>query len=153
MGALSLLESDQRPDVIQFELGISARPFNTLFIDFVKLFQALNYDLFVSGQSFLMNLPRPILIDNIYENGNFVAVSSSAPKEPSKELTHNVKQLFQSWQGITVVMVEVVVGSGFEPLKAEPADLQSAPIGRSGNPPVRLCCARVTRSPLRSQIT
>ena len=28
-----------------------------------------------------------------------------------------------------------VVGSGFEPLKAEPADLQSAPIGRSGNPP------------------
>ena len=29
----------------------------------------------------------------------------------------------------------LVVGSGFEPLKAEPADLQSAPIGRSGNPP------------------
>jgi hypothetical protein len=28
-----------------------------------------------------------------------------------------------------------VVGSGFEPLKAEPADLQSAPIGHSGNPP------------------
>ena len=36
-----------------------------------------------------------------------------------------------------------VVGSGFEPLKAEPADLQSAPIGRSGNPPVRSCRARV----------
>ena len=30
----------------------------------------------------------------------------------------------------------LVVGSGFEPLKAKPADLQSAPIGRSGNPPV-----------------
>ena len=29
-----------------------------------------------------------------------------------------------------------MVGSGFEPLKAEPADLQSAPIGRSGNPPI-----------------
>ena len=29
----------------------------------------------------------------------------------------------------------VVVGSGFEPLKAKPADLQSAPIGHSGNPP------------------
>jgi len=28
-----------------------------------------------------------------------------------------------------------VAGSGFEPLKATPADLQSAPIGRSGNPP------------------
>jgi hypothetical protein len=29
----------------------------------------------------------------------------------------------------------LVVGSGFEPLKAKPADLQSAPIGHSGNPP------------------
>ncbi len=32
--------------------------------------------------------------------------------------------------------IHLVVGSGFEPLKAEPADLQSAPIGRSGNPPL-----------------
>ncbi len=32
------------------------------------------------------------------------------------------------------------VGSGFEPLKAEPADLQSAPIGRSGNPPGSATC-------------
>ena len=30
-----------------------------------------------------------------------------------------------------------MVDSGFEPLKAEPADLQSAPIGRSGNLPLR----------------
>ena len=30
------------------------------------------------------------------------------------------------------------MGSGFEPLKAEPADLQSAPIGHSGNPPIDL---------------
>jgi hypothetical protein len=29
----------------------------------------------------------------------------------------------------------LVAGEGFEPSKAEPADLQSAPIGRSGNPP------------------
>ena len=29
----------------------------------------------------------------------------------------------------------MVAGEGFEPSKAEPADLQSAPIGRSGNPP------------------
>ena len=28
----------------------------------------------------------------------------------------------------------LVVGSGFEPLKAKPADLESAPIGHSGNP-------------------
>ena len=29
----------------------------------------------------------------------------------------------------------VVVGEGFEPSKAEPADLQSAPFDRSGTPP------------------
>ncbi len=29
----------------------------------------------------------------------------------------------------------MVEGGGFEPPKAEPADLQSAPFGRSGNPP------------------
>ncbi len=29
----------------------------------------------------------------------------------------------------------VVAGEGFEPSKAEPGDLQSPPIGRSGNPP------------------
>ncbi len=33
-----------------------------------------------------------------------------------------------------------MVGSGFEPLKAEPADLQSAPIGHSGNPPKHQQC-------------
>ncbi len=33
------------------------------------------------------------------------------------------------------VIFNVVAGEGFEPSKAEPADLQSAPIGRSGNPP------------------
>ena len=29
----------------------------------------------------------------------------------------------------------MVAGEGFEPSKAEPGDLQSPPIGRSGNPP------------------
>ena len=29
----------------------------------------------------------------------------------------------------------LVAGEGFEPSKAEPGDLQSPPIGRSGNPP------------------
>lgn len=33
---------------------------------------------------------------------------------------------------MTIKMVE---GEGFEPSKAEPADLQSAPFGRSGIPP------------------
>ena len=28
-----------------------------------------------------------------------------------------------------------MAGEGFEPSKAEPGDLQSPPIGRSGNPP------------------
>ena len=36
----------------------------------------------------------------------------------------------------------VVAGEGFEPSKAEPGDLQSPPIGRSGNPP-RLITAGV----------
>ena len=31
---------------------------------------------------------------------------------------------------------EMVVGEGFEPSKAVPADLQSAPFGRSGIPPI-----------------
>ena len=31
--------------------------------------------------------------------------------------------------------LRVVAGEGFEPSKAEPGDLQSPPIGRSGNPP------------------
>ena len=30
---------------------------------------------------------------------------------------------------------KMVEGGGFEPPKAEPADLQSAPFGRSGTPP------------------
>ena len=42
-------------------------------------------------------------------------------------------------KGVTQVSFKstkvLVVGSGFEPLKAKPADLQSAPIGHSGNPP------------------
>ena len=32
----------------------------------------------------------------------------------------------------------LVEGGGFEPPKAEPADLQSAPFGRSGTPPIRI---------------
>ena len=33
------------------------------------------------------------------------------------------------------VMLEMVVGEGFEPSKSMTADLQSAPFGRSGTPP------------------
>lgn len=35
-------------------------------------------------------------------------------------------------------MQKLVEGRGFEPLKAVPADLQSAPFDRSGTPPTRL---------------
>ncbi len=31
----------------------------------------------------------------------------------------------------------MVEGGGFEPPKAEPADLQSAPFGHSGTPPIK----------------
>ena len=34
--------------------------------------------------------------------------------------------------------LSVVAGEGFEPSKAEPGDLQSPPIARSGNPPKEL---------------
>ena len=40
--------------------------------------------------------------------------------------------------------LSLVAGEGFEPSKAEPADLQSAPFGHSGNPP-----GIVSRSPVR----
>ena len=35
-----------------------------------------------------------------------------------------------------ISILEMVEGGGFEPPKAEPADLQSDPFGRSGTPPV-----------------
>jgi hypothetical protein len=34
------------------------------------------------------------------------------------------------------IKIMVVEGGGFEPPKAEPADLQSDPFGRSGTPPI-----------------
>ena len=37
---------------------------------------------------------------------------------------------------LSVALLTRVVDEGFEPSKAEPADLQSAPIGRSGNLPL-----------------
>jgi hypothetical protein len=37
----------------------------------------------------------------------------------------------------SVSSFQLVEGGGFEPPKAEPADLQSAPFGRSGTPPER----------------
>ena len=36
---------------------------------------------------------------------------------------------------MVTLLLALVVDEGFEPSKAEPADLQSAPIGRSGNLP------------------
>lgn len=34
----------------------------------------------------------------------------------------------------------MVEGEGFEPPKAEPADLQSAPVDRLGTPPQKILC-------------
>ena len=43
--------------------------------------------------------------------------------------------------------IVLVAGEGFEPSKAEPGDLQSPPIGRSGNPPgSNMCCGFGTTS-------
>ena len=38
-------------------------------------------------------------------------------------------------ESATLCRSKMVVGGGFEPPKALPADLQSAPFGRSGTPP------------------
>ncbi len=39
----------------------------------------------------------------------------------------------------------MVVGEGFEPSKSVTADLQSAPFGRSGTPPLALLAKRLSR--------
>ena len=38
---------------------------------------------------------------------------------------------------VPVLLQCLVEGEGFEPSKAVPADLQSAPFGRSGTPPIK----------------
>ncbi len=40
---------------------------------------------------------------------------------------------------------KMVVGEGFEPSKSVTADLQSAPFGRSGTPPLALLAKRLSR--------
>ena len=53
------------------------------------------------------------------------------------------------------LIVALVVDEGFEPSKAEPADLQSAPIGRSGNLPlsgVRLSGFRIREKSAKLRI-
>ncbi len=42
------------------------------------------------------------------------------------------------WDVIQKYYFEMVVGEGFEPSKSVTADLQSAPFGRSGTPPLAL---------------
>ena len=36
---------------------------------------------------------------------------------------------------VTILLLKMVEGEGFEPSKAEPSDLQSDPFGHSGTPP------------------
>ena len=50
---------------------------------------------------------------------------------PAEDKTFRRYGDLQKYLGIETV----VAGEGFEPSKAEPGDLQSPPIGRSGNPP------------------
>lgn len=93
-GARSLLGSNNRPHLIQFEFGISARAFNFYFFNISNLLHEFSYDIFVLGESYLMRISNPVLIDNLYEYGNFIAISSSIPKELFAELIHNVKTIF-----------------------------------------------------------
>ncbi len=45
----------------------------------------------------------------------------------------------------------MVEGEGFEPSKAEPADLQSAPFGRSGTPPLMIGLLRKNGADYRNR--
>ena len=47
------------------------------------------------------------------------------------------EQRRSSFEGPRVLSHPVVEGVGFEPTKAEPADLQSAPVDRLGTPPAK----------------
>ena len=49
--------------------------------------------------------------------------------------TANVIGRYASCRNANERQERLVAGEGFEPSKAEPGDLQSPPIGRSGNPP------------------
>src|ERR1700730_15771088 len=48
-----------------------------------------------------------------------------------------VFRAFKMRQGTQTPANELVEGEGFEPSKAEPTDLQSAPFDRSGTPPTK----------------
>ena len=55
------------------------------------------------------------------------------------ERVRRIELLSSAWKAEVIANIRypqnMVEGGGFEPPKAEPADLQSAPFGRSGNPP------------------
>ncbi len=50
------------------------------------------------------------------------------------KFSQRINQVLVS-QELIVSQENMVEGDGFEPSKAEPADLQSAPFGHSGTPP------------------
>ena len=49
---------------------------------------------------------------------------------------------FSRSKGPLIFLIAMVEGAGFEPAKASPADLQSAPFDHSGTPPYGMCDAR-----------
>ena len=51
--------------------------------------------------------------------------------------TRSILRSTQTVQGNPHSDIKMVEGGGFEPPKAVPADLQSAPFGRSGTPPAK----------------
>ena len=62
--------------------------------------------------------------------------TSSAWKAEVLPLNYT-RLLFETWFRVPVRPCCLVEGVGFEPTKAEPADLQSAPVDRLGTPPKR----------------
>ena len=57
------------------------------------------------------------------------------PLNYTRLVKNNIRLLFQITSNLHLKYVSLVEGVGFEPTKAEPTDLQSAPVDRLGTPP------------------
>lgn len=63
--------------VVQFEFGHAARAFNVYFHQIYELLTNANFSVFILKQKELQPVLNPVLIDNDYSYGNFVAIKKS----------------------------------------------------------------------------
>ena len=63
-------------DLIQFEFGHASRAFGTYFVEIFNLLVELDYSVFVLKQKELQMIHDPMMVDNYYSYGNFIAIHS-----------------------------------------------------------------------------